>query len=158
MVDMNNYGLWVKGYRCYEQFRDVDDMNDFIWWAQGSRWYEQLKVMDDMNHLESCELRPLDGMNIIALRVIWMILGHEEKAPNVMNNSRLWMTWMTQGHELRALDAINNSRLWMTWMTLARELRTINAMSSSGIWMITTLREYWACAKVSGGFDLWVRL
>ena len=50
MVDMNTSRSWVKGYKCYEQFRDVDDMNDSVWWAQVFRCYEQLKVMDDMNH------------------------------------------------------------------------------------------------------------
>ena len=40
MVDMNDSGLWVKGSKSYEQFRDVDDMNESVWWAQGSRGYE----------------------------------------------------------------------------------------------------------------------
>ena len=44
-----------------------------------------------------------------------MILGPEEKTPNVMNNSSLWMTGMTPGYELRALDAMNNSRLWLIY-------------------------------------------
>ena len=28
MVDMNDYGLWAQGSRCYEQLKVVDDMND----------------------------------------------------------------------------------------------------------------------------------
>ena len=31
MVDMNESKLWVKGSRCYGQFRDMDDMNDSVW-------------------------------------------------------------------------------------------------------------------------------
>ena len=63
MVDMNDSGSWVKGSKCYEQFRDVDDMNKFVWWAQGFRCYEQLRIVDDMNNLGSRELGPLDAMN-----------------------------------------------------------------------------------------------
>ena len=86
MVDMNESGSWVKDSRCFEQFIDMDDMNNSVWWAQGSRCYEKLKVVDDMNNLDSYELRPLYVMNNLGLQVIWMILGREEKAPNVMNN------------------------------------------------------------------------
>ena len=86
MVDMNNSISWVKGSRCYEQFRDMDDMNAFVW------CYEQLKVVDDMNDSGSHQLKPLYAMNILGLQVIWTILGHEEKASNVMNNLGLWMT------------------------------------------------------------------
>ena len=38
--DMNNFGLWTKGCRCYEQFRAMDEMNDYESWAMGSRCYE----------------------------------------------------------------------------------------------------------------------
>ena len=67
MVDMNDSGSCVKGSRCYEQFRDVDDMNKSVLWAQGSRFYEQLKVVDDMNNSDSHKLRPLDAMNNLGL-------------------------------------------------------------------------------------------
>ena len=86
MVDINASRSWVKGSRFYEQVRDMDDMNDSMWWAQGSRCYEKLKVVDDMNNLDSHKLRPLDAMNNLGLRVIWTVIGHEEKAPNVMTN------------------------------------------------------------------------
>ena len=33
MVDMNDSRSWVKGFRYYEQFRDVDDMNESMLWA-----------------------------------------------------------------------------------------------------------------------------
>ena len=42
--------------------------------------------MDDMNKLRSYELRPLDSMNNIVLRMIRMILGHEPMILNAMNN------------------------------------------------------------------------
>ena len=48
--------------------------------------------MDDMNDLECHELKPLDSMTNLGLWVILMILGHEEKASNVMNNLGLGMT------------------------------------------------------------------
>ena len=28
MVDINDYGSWVEGSKCYEQLRAMDDMND----------------------------------------------------------------------------------------------------------------------------------
>ena len=47
--------------------------------------------MDDMNNSGCYELRPLDAMKNIGLRVICMILGHEPMILNVMNNSGLRM-------------------------------------------------------------------
>ena len=49
MVDMNEFGSWAKGSRCYEQLRFVDDMSYIGLWAYGSWFYEQLMVVDDMN-------------------------------------------------------------------------------------------------------------
>ena len=60
---MNDSKSWVKGIKCYKQFRDVDDMNDSVWQAQGSTCYEQLRVVDDMKDWRSCDLGPLDAMN-----------------------------------------------------------------------------------------------
>ena len=105
---MNDSGSQVKGSKCYEQFKDLDDMNDSMWWGQGSRCYEQFRVVDDMNDLGSHEVRYLDAMSNLGLQVIWAILGYKEKAPNVINNSGLWMKWTTQGREIRALDVVNN--------------------------------------------------
>ena len=48
--------------------------------------------MDDMNNSGSYELRPLDAMNNVGIRMICMILGHEPMILNVMNKSGLWMT------------------------------------------------------------------
>ena len=48
--------------------------------------------MDDMNNLGSYELRPIDAMNNIGLRMIGIILGREPIILNAMNNSGLWMT------------------------------------------------------------------
>ena len=53
------------------------------------RCYEQLMVMYDMNNLGSYEFKPLDHTDSLRLLIIRMILGHEPKARNVMNNSRL---------------------------------------------------------------------
>ena len=36
-----------------------------------------------------------------------MIIGHEVKALDTMNNLKLWMTGSTLSHELKALDALN---------------------------------------------------
>ena len=44
--------------------------------------------MDDMNNSVSYELRPLDAMNNIGLRMTSMILGREPMILNSMNNSR----------------------------------------------------------------------
>ena len=84
--DMNDFGSWAQGFIWYEHLKAVVDMNDFELWAQGSRCYEQLRVMNDMNNSGSSELRPLDSMNNIGLRIIQMILGHEPMILNVMNN------------------------------------------------------------------------
>ena len=56
MDDMNNYGSWAEGSRCYESLMVVVDMNDSRLWAQGSRSYEQLRVVVNMNK-SSCEHR-----------------------------------------------------------------------------------------------------
>ena len=42
---------------------------------------------------------------------------------------------MTHGHEVRALDAMNKSRLWMNGMTLGCELSTLDAMNNLRLWM-----------------------
>ena len=42
------------------------------------------------------------------------------------------------GHQLRALDAMNGSRLWMTLATLSHELKARDAMNRSGLWMTST--------------------
>ena len=43
---------------------------------------------------------------------------------------------MIIGHELRALDAMNNSVLWLISMILGHELKDLVAMNSVGLWMI----------------------
>ena len=48
--------------------------------------------MHDMNNSGSYELRLLDAMNNIVLRIIQMILGHEPMILNEVTNSWLWMT------------------------------------------------------------------
>ena len=60
---MKDSWLRTSGFSCYEQLRVVVDINDFGLWAQGSKYYEQLRVVDDMIELETCELKPIDGMN-----------------------------------------------------------------------------------------------
>ena len=45
-----------------------------------------------MDNSRSYELRPLNAMNNIGLRMMQMILGCEPMILNVMNISRLWMT------------------------------------------------------------------
>ena len=42
---------------------------------------------------------------------------------------------MTPGHEVRALDPINHSKLWMTRMTQGRKLRALDVRNSLGLWM-----------------------
>ena len=88
-MDINDSMLWAQDTRGYENLMVMDDMKDSGSWAQGSRCYEQLIVVGDMNDLVSHDLRPLDAMNSLRLRIISMILGHEPMSPNVMNNSRL---------------------------------------------------------------------
>ena len=63
----------------------MEDMNDSVSWAQGSKCYEQLKVVDNMNNSRSHELKLLDFKNDSLFWKIWMILGHEHQALNVMN-------------------------------------------------------------------------
>ena len=61
-----------------------------------------------MNDSVSHDLRPLDVLNSLGLRIISMILGHEPLSLNAMNNSGLWMKLKTPSHEVRALDAIKS--------------------------------------------------
>ena len=95
---MNDSGSQVKGSKCYEQFKDLDDMNDSMWWGQGSRCYEQFRVVDDMNDLGSHEVRYLDAMSNLGLRVIWTILGRGE-------GSKCY-------EQLRVVDDMNDLRSW----------------------------------------------
>ena len=67
-----------------------------------------------MNDSVSYDLRPLDAMNSLRLRIISMILGCEPMSPNSINNSRLWMKLGNLIHEVRVLDAIKSLELWMT--------------------------------------------
>ena len=62
-----------------------------------------------MNNSRSYELRSLDAMNNIRLRMIQMILGCEPMILNVMNNSGLWMTYMTLGCELKVVVDMKDS-------------------------------------------------
>ena len=41
--------------------------------------------MDDVNNSGSHDLKPLDTMNYLGLRMIWMILCHELKPVDDMN-------------------------------------------------------------------------
>ena len=43
---------------------------------------------------------------------------------------------MTSGHELRALNVMNNTKLWMICTCLGHELKDLDAMKSLGLWMI----------------------
>ena len=62
------------------------DLSNYRSWAQSSRCYVQLNIVDDMNDLGSCELRPLDTMNNSNLLMLWMILCHELKVLDDMND------------------------------------------------------------------------
>ena len=48
-----------------------------------------------MNYLVSCDVRPPNAMNILGLRIVSMILGHEPLSPNAM--------------KLRVVDEIKDS-------------------------------------------------
>ena len=41
MVYMNDSKLWAQAFKFYEHLKNVDDMNDFGSWAEGSKCYEQ---------------------------------------------------------------------------------------------------------------------
>ena len=89
---MNNLGLWMTRTTPIHELRAIDAMNSSRLWLICTSWahdfgcYELLRVMDDMNDFRSCKLKPLSAMNSSWLLMIWMILGHEPKALNVMNN------------------------------------------------------------------------
>ena len=117
MDEMNDSGSWAHGSRCYEQLKVVVNVKDSKSCAQGSRCYEKFGVLNDMNDSRSPDLRPLDAMNNLRLRMTWMILGCEPIILKAMNSLGLCMKWMTPSHELRTLDAMNNSGLWMIWVT-----------------------------------------
>ena len=67
-----------------------------------------------MNDSVSYDLRPLDAMNSLGLRIISMILGCEPMSPNAMNDLGLWMKLKTSSHKVKALDKIKISELWIT--------------------------------------------
>ena len=64
--------------------------------------------MDYMNNLGCCELNPQDAMNNSWLRKILMILSREPMALISINSSELWMILC---HELRVVDDMNDSEL-----------------------------------------------
>ena len=125
---------WMTWRTLGCELRIVANMNNFGSWTQGSKCYEQLIIMDDMNNSISQYLRPPDAMNSSGLRIISMILGREPMSLNAMNNPGLWMKLKTLSHEVRALDAIKSSNLWMTWITLGRRLKASNAMNNLELW------------------------
>ena len=43
-----------------------------------------------------------------------MIMGHELRVLNAMNNLVLWLIRITLGREPRAAHVMNSSRLWLT--------------------------------------------
>ena len=79
--------LWFTSKNRSYELRALNAMNKIgMSWARGFGCYELLRVVDGMNELRSRKLKPLGAMNISWLWMIWMILGHEHKALNVMNN------------------------------------------------------------------------
>ena len=81
--------LWTPHYCGWYELLTTQGygwLNDFGSWAQDPRCYEHLIIMDDMNVSRSCDLRPLDAMSNLGLRMIWMILGREPIALNAMKS------------------------------------------------------------------------
>ena len=68
----------------------MDDMCHFGSWAQGYGCFKQLSIMNYMNDLISRELRLLDAMSSLGLWMIWMILHHEQRVVDDMNDFELW--------------------------------------------------------------------
>ena len=58
-----------------------------------------------------------------------------------MKSLGLWFTRMSLGHELRALDDINITRLLITSATPGHKLTTLDAMNNLGLWMISMTRD-----------------
>ena len=113
-------GPWSQGSRFYEKFKAIDDMKDFgcghralnamnslglfMTWmtlgrvlrapdamkTQGYGCFKQLSIMNYMNDLISHELRPLYAMSSLGLWMIWMILHHEQRVVDDMNDFELW--------------------------------------------------------------------
>ena len=100
---MYDFGSLAKGFRYFEQIKNVDDMNDSGLWAQGFRWFEQLRTMDDVNDLGSHEIKALVAMKSSWLQITWMTPGYELRAQNSITSLGLLMISMTRGHVLKAL-------------------------------------------------------
>ena len=89
---MNNSCLWMTRMTLGHELKALDVTNSSrLWliytsWAHGFGCYELLGVVDDMNDLRSYQLKSLGAMNSSWLCMIWMIISHESKALNVMNN------------------------------------------------------------------------
>ena len=73
------------------ELRVVANMNNFGSWAQGFRCYDQHTVLDDMNDSVSHDLKSLDSMNSSRQRIISMIRCYEKlMAMDDVKDSRLW--------------------------------------------------------------------
>ena len=64
-----------------------------------------------MNNLVSRDLRPLDAMNNLGLRMIWIILGHEYGFKCY--------------EKLRVVDDVEDSRSWAQGFICHEQLRVV---------------------------------
>ena len=89
---MNNLGLWMIWTIFGHELKALDTINNSgLWMNKQLRVmclrpgrYEHFIIVDDMNDSKSHDLKPLNAMNNLGLRMIWMILGHEPMTLNVM--------------------------------------------------------------------------
>ena len=79
------------------ELRALDAMNKSRLWMicatlsrelLGHGCFEQLNITNDMNNLVSRELRPLNAMNSSGMWMIRMILYHERRVVEELNDSR----------------------------------------------------------------------
>ena len=87
---MKKYESWAQGFRYYKQLKAMVVLNDYGSWVESSRCYAQLNIVDNLNDSGSRELKPLDTMNNLGLRIIWMIPCDKLGVVDDINDFKSW--------------------------------------------------------------------
>ena len=119
LMTWKTLGRVLRALDSMNRLKVMDNMCHSRSRAQGYGCFEQLSIVNDMNDLISSKLRPLDALSSLGLWMIWMILRHELRVLDVMNDwvmsSWLKILWTAQGCGWHEWLRVMSLRLWMLW-------------------------------------------
>ena len=110
----------------------MDDMCHSGSWAQGYGCFEQLSIVNDINDLISRELRPLDALSNLGLWMIWMILRHELRMVDDMNDSELCTHNSRYYEQLKVVVDMNDFESWAQGSGCYEKFRVVADMNDLG--------------------------